>query len=512
MMNNPLVECIPNFSEGRRMDVVDQIADAIGSVSGVQILDRHSDEDHNRSVITILGGPEAVKEAAFSGIEKAAELIDMGQHQGAHPRIGAADVVPFVPIREISIEECVELARELGWRVGEELHIPVYLYEEAAAKPERVNLENIRRGQYEELKKAITDDPERAPDYGPALMGSAGAVVIGAREALIAFNVYLSTDDVSVAKKIAKTIRHSSGGLRYVKAMGVMVEGRAQVSMNLTNFKKTPIALVVETIRREAWHYGTTIHHGELVGLVPQEALLDAAVWYTQLDQFENNQVLENRLSKLAEEDTRAKYQFLDELASSEPTPGGGSAAAFTAAEAAALVAMVARLTLGKEKYADIQKEMKTILDKAEELRKKLAKAVEEDAMVFNSVMRAFKMPKTNEEEKQARKEAIQSASLHAAEISLKTAEMALEVMRLSLVAAGKGNLNAITDAGTAAALAHAAVASAGANVRVNLSGINGEDRAKQILSAMDNTENEAAEMSARIRSEVKKRSGVSML
>jgi glutamate formiminotransferase/formiminotetrahydrofolate cyclodeaminase len=277
--------------------VVEQIKAAITSVPGVKLLDGHSDPDHNRTVLTILGAPQPVKEAVFLSIQKAAELIDMDQHQGEHPRLGATDVVPFVPIREMSMADCVALARELGEQVGKELGIPVYLYEAAAQRPERVNLEDVRRGQYELLKEEIGNKPERDPDFGPAKLGKAGGTIIGAREPLIAYNIYLNSTDVSIAKKIAKTVRYSSGGLRYVKAMGVMVEGQAQVSMNLTNFRKTPIALVYETVAREARRYGTNTHHSELVGLIPQEALVDAAVWYTQMDQFEPDQILENRLA-----------------------------------------------------------------------------------------------------------------------------------------------------------------------------------------------------------------------
>ena len=233
-MAYPLVECIPNYSEGRRPEVVEQIKAAITSVPGVKLLDGHSDPDHNRTVLTILGEPQAVKEAVFLSIRKAAELIDMDQQQGEHPRLGATDVVPFVPIREMSMADCVALARQLGKQVGDELGIPVYLYEAAALRPERVNLEDVRRGQYELLKEEIGNKPERDPDFGPAKLGKAGATIIGAREPLIAYNIYLNSTDVSIAKKIAKTVRYSSGGLRYVKAMGVMVEGQAQVSMNLT--------------------------------------------------------------------------------------------------------------------------------------------------------------------------------------------------------------------------------------------------------------------------------------
>ena len=295
-MTQSLVECIANYSDARRPEVVEAIMGAITGVAGVRLLDRHSDIDHNRTVFTFVGEPQAVEEAAFRSIAKAAELINLDQHTGEHPRIGATDVVPFVPISGVSMADCVAMARRLGRRVGDELGIPVYLYEEAATRPERQNLENIRRGQYEALKIEMGVNPERDPDFGPRRVGPAGATVIGARQPLIAFNVYLTTDDLSIAKKIAKTVRHSSGGFRYVKALGVLVEGRAQVTMNLTNYHGTPVALVVEAIRREAARYGVAIHHTELVGLIPQEALVDAAVWYLQLDQFEKNQILESRL------------------------------------------------------------------------------------------------------------------------------------------------------------------------------------------------------------------------
>jgi glutamate formiminotransferase len=299
MMKNQLVECIPNFSEGRRTEVIDAIANAIEAVPGVLLLDRSSDRDHNRSVMTFVGSPEAVCEAAFYAITKAAELINLEDHQGQHPRIGATDVVPFVPLKNITIEKCVGLARILGLRVGQELNIPVYLYEAAATYPDRTNLENIRRGNYEGLKSAIQTDPARLPDFGPAQLGPAGATVIGARAPLIAFNVYLTTDDVEIARKIAVTVRHSSGGLRFVKALGLLVNGRAQVSMNLTDFTQTPVAQVMEMIRREAARYGTAVHHSELVGMIPQMALIDAARWYLQLDQFSLDQILETRLKEL---------------------------------------------------------------------------------------------------------------------------------------------------------------------------------------------------------------------
>jgi glutamate formiminotransferase len=296
-MMQQLVECVPNFSEGRRREVIDRLVAAIEQSPGAQVLDVQSDLDHNRTVVTIIGTPQAVAEAAYRGIATAAELIDMNHHRGGHPRMGATDVVPFVPVKGVTLEQCAVLARQVGERVGKELGIPVYLYEEAATRPERRNLADVRRGEYEGLRKEIAINPERRPDCGPAAMGTAGATAIGARPPLIAFNVYLNTGDVSPAKAIAKAVRHSTGGLHFVKALGLLVEGQAQVSMNLTDYRQTPIHRVLELIRAEATRYGLTITHTEVVGLLPAEALFDAAQFYLRLTGFSYNQVLENRLA-----------------------------------------------------------------------------------------------------------------------------------------------------------------------------------------------------------------------
>jgi len=294
-----LVECVPNFSEGRRAHVVDQIVDAMAAVSGIKVLDRHSDPDHNRSVITFVGHPEAVLEAAYRGIAAAAQLIDMDQHSGQHPRIGAADVVPFVPVRGVTLADCAALAQRLGQRVGHELGIPVYLYEAAALRPERRALPDVRRGEYEGLKAAITTDPSRLPDYGPARIGPAGAVAVGARPLLVAFNVYLSTADVEVARQIARAVRESSGGLPHVRALGMLVGGQAQVSMNLTDVSETPLHRVFEAVRGEAHRCGVEVASSEIVGMVAQQVLLNAARWYLQLDTFSLEQIIENRLGSL---------------------------------------------------------------------------------------------------------------------------------------------------------------------------------------------------------------------
>ncbi|RPI33901.1 MAG: glutamate formimidoyltransferase [Chloroflexota bacterium] len=518
-MPNAIVECIANYSEARRPEVVEEIARAITSAAGVSILDRHSDQDHNRTVITFVGSPPGVEEAAFRSIARAAELIDLDQHTGEHPRIGATDVVPFVPISGINMAECVEMARRLGRRVGEELKIPVYLYEEAATRPERQNLEKIRRGQYEALKAEMGVNPDRLPDFGPEHVGPAGATVIGARQPLIAYNVYLTSDDVSIAKKIAKAIRFSTGGLRYVKALGLLVEGRAQVSMNLTNFRETPVARVVELIRREAGRYGVGIHHSELVGLIPEEALVDAAIWHLQLDQFEPEQILERRLYAAQEpgsgspaEVAPEQTSFLDALAAGTPAPGGGSAAAHTGAAGAALVAMMARLTIGKKKYAGVEAEMQSILDQAEVLRLDLTQAVARDAAAFEAVMAAFRLPKDTPEQQKQRSEAIERATLEASRQPLDVARKAVQVMELAAQAIALGNVNAITDAGTGAALARAALAGASLNVRINLNSLQDKAIAQKMLDELQVLEGDAAGLEERVRAALQERAGLSLV
>ena len=505
-----LIECIPNFSEARRPEIIDQIAAAITSVEGARLLDRSSDLDHNRTVITFAGSPFAVEEASFRAIKTAAELIDLNNHTGEHPRIGATDVCPFVPLSEASIEECVAIAKRVGQRVGSELGIPVYLYEAAAMRPERTNLENIRKGQYEGLKAEIESNPERTPDFGPAKLGTAGATVIGARNPLIAFNVYLTTSDVDVAKKIAKAIRQSSGGFRYVKGLGMLVEGRAQVSMNLTNFQETPVARVVEMIRREAQRYGVGIHHSELVGLIPQEALTDAAVWYMQLDQFDKSQVLESRLYEShASSSADNGPSFLEELAAPTPTPGGGSAAAYAGAMGAGLVAMVAALTIGKKKYADVEAEMQAVRVVAESLRKELTQAVDDDASAFEALMGTFKLPKETDEEKTARAAAIASATLNAAHIPLHVAEQVIKVMELALKCAKKGNANAISDAMSGFAMCRASLTAAGYNVKINLNTLEDKSKGEKMLNELKVYEAKADELEKEIRKVMHERGGI---
>ena len=514
-MHAPLVECIPNFSDARRPEVIEKIRTSIAKVAQIEILDQHSDLDHNRTVITFIGPPSAVEEAAFQAISTAASLIDLNVQTGEHPRIGATDVVPFVPIKNITMQECVELAKRLGKRVGEALKIPVYLYEEAAATPERRQLENIRRGEYEQLKKEIQTNPDRAPDFGPSELSPAGATVIGARQPLIAYNVYLTTEDIRIAQKIARAVRHSSGGFRHVKAMGVLVEGRAQVSMNLTNFRDTPIHRVIEVIRVEAARYGVAIHHSELVGLIPQEALTDSAAWYLQLDGFEPHQILENRLSHpKPEEDQETRdqrFNFLDDLASSTPTPGGGSAAAFTGSAAASLAAMMGRVTIGKKKYAHVEEAMQSLIEKAEEARHILMQDVDNDAEAFNRYMEAIRMPKETPEQQAARADAIAEATLHAAQVPLDTARHALAAMELALTAGQLGNINALSDAASAVTLARAAITCAGLNVRTNLLGFNPPDQADPIIAETKKIEEKSKELYQKMNATLKERSDLSL-
>ncbi len=513
----PIVECIPNFSEARRPEIVNQIISAIESVAGVHILDQHSDLDHNRTVITYVGSPAAVEEAAFQAISKASALIDMNQHTGAHPRIGATDVVPFVPLSEVTMQDCIEMARRLAKRVGNDLNIPTYLYEEAATRPERQNLENIRKGQYEGLKEELGNNPERDPDFGPNKLGNAGATVIGARQPLIAFNVYLTTNEVSVAQKIAKSARQSNGGFRYVKAMGVMVEGRAQVSMNLTNFRQSSIARVVEFVRREAARYGVGIHHTELVGLTPEEALIEAAVWYLQLDQFEPKQILEQRLFEVQTHQTGNlngsgnEPNFIDRLAAATPTPGGGAASAYTAAEAAALVAMVARLTVGKKKYLEVEPQMWQVIEKADALRNKFFKAVAEDSNAFEGFLGAMKLPKDTEEQQNARIIAIEKATIQAILVPLNVAGKVPELLDLALIVAACGNINAISDAGTAGAFAKAVVSGTGLNVRINCKNLSDKHASEKYIRELKSIESEITEKSINLQKILKERADLEM-
>lgn len=502
------IECVPNFSEARRPEVIQAIVEAIQAVSGVQVLNVSSDLDHNRTVVTFVGDATGVEAGALAGIAKAAKLIDLDQHTGAHPRIGATDVVPFIPIQQASMDDCVAIARRLGERVGRELNIPVYLYEAAATRPDRHNLENIRRGQYEGLKAEIGSSPDRRPDFGPARLGKAGATVIGARPFLIAYNVYLNTTDVGIGKQIARAVRHSSGGLRYVKALGLLVEGQAQVSMNLTDYRKTPVHRVVEMVRREAAQHGVSVERSEVVGLIPQPALTDAAQWYLQLEGMPAEQILEHHLAEhnQAQDTGEPSDTFLDALAAGTPTPGGGAAAAHTGALAAALVGMVARLSLGKKRYADVASEMQTVRTVADKLRADLTASVSADIAAFDAVMRANKLPHDSRVDAAARDAAVEQALHEAAAVPLRVARDATQVLDLAVSVAEQGNPNAISDAGSAAHLALAAIRSAALNVRINAASVRDREASQRWLEEITTLENRADKTAETVRRSVQKR------
>jgi glutamate formiminotransferase len=466
-----LVECVPNFSEGRDESKVDAIVEAM-KADGVYLLDREMDADHNRCVITLVGQREAIQEAAIRGVGKAAELIDLTKHQGAHPRLGAADVVPFIPIEGVSIEDCVTMARHVGEQIWKRYQIPVYLYEAAATSPERQNLENIRRGQFEGIREEIATNPARKPDFGePRLHSTAGACVVGARKFLIAYNIFLNTPDVEIAKKIAKAIRFSSGGLRFLKAAGFLVRGQAQVSMNLTDFEQTPIHRVFEMVRREAERYGVAPASSEIVGLIPKKALEQAAEWFLQVENFDSSLILENRLAavmggKMAVGGLRAGVEpFIEQLAAPTATPGGGSAAAASAAMAAGLANMVASMSRGKKAYAEYERELSEAISRLSQLRDELKMAIDADAESYNSVMSAYKRAK----ESAAANGLVDSALKQATSVPLSVAERAREVLDLTKKLRPITNPNMKSDLTTAAALARAAIEGALANVEINL-------------------------------------------
>src|SRR5262245_39636053 len=467
-----LVECVPNFSEGRRAEVVDRILDAIAGVQGVTLLDREMDPDHNRSVLTFAGEPEAVVEAAYRAVERAAELIDLNQHRGQHPRMGATDVVPFVPVEGVTLDDCAELARRLGRRVGEALAIPVFLYEAAATSAARTSLADVRRGEFEGLREAIGRDPARRPDFGPEkIHATAGATAIGARRFLVAFNANLATPDVRVAKAVAAAIREQSGGLKHVRALGFSIENgrRAQVSMNLVNVEATPIHRVLALVRDEAARHGAVIGGCEVVGLVPESALLSAAEHALQLEGYRRDQVLELRLRTPPLTEAVPIASFFDQVAAGTPTPGGGTVAAFVGALAACLATMVANLTIGKKKYAAVEAEMLELKREAERLRGELLALARRDSEAFEAVLKARRAPQSTPAEQAEREAAIAVAEREACRVPLESARACLGVLALCEVAARHGNVNAASDAGVAALLARAAGDGALLNVQINL-------------------------------------------
>ena len=491
-----LVECVPNFSEGRRADVIGAIRDAIAAVDGVAVLDVSSDLSHNRTVVTFVVPVERAVDAAFAGIAKARDLIDLRHHTGEHPRMGAADVVPFIPLEGTTMEDCIVLARSLGERVGDELEIPVFLYERAATRADRENLADVRRGEFEGLREQIGTDPNRVPDYGPGRVHpSAGAVAIGARPFLVAYNVYLGpASNLQVAKDVAKALRHSTGGLRYVKALGLEVDGQAQVSMNLVDTEKTPLFRAFDMVKMEAAAQGVAATWSEIVGLVPERALFETAARHVQLRNFSPELVLERRVRE-AVQGGQSLSGFVAAVASSAPTPGGGSVAAHVGALAAALTQMVAGLTAGKKKYAAVDAEMREVSLRAAALVNELSALVARDAAAFSEVSAAYKLPADTADATARKEKVVTKALLAAAEVPLDTARACARVAELAVTVATKGNTNAASDAGVAALLADAGCRGAVLNVRINVASLSDKslgagllEEAKQLVTQTSET------------------------
>ncbi|MFZ5518689.1 MAG: glutamate formimidoyltransferase [Candidatus Zhuqueibacterota bacterium] len=518
-----LVECVPNFSEGRNKDVIQFITNEIEGTEGVKLLDVDPGADTNRTVVTFIGSPEGVKEAAFRAIKKAAEVINMREHKGAHPRMGATDVCPFVPVSGVTMAECVEIARDLGKRVADELNISVYLYEEAATTPERRSLATIRSGEYEGLAEKL-NDPNWKPDFGePVFNEKSGATVIGAREFLIAYNVNLNTKDKKLAHDIALSVRESGrnkrdadgkfvrdehgvpvmepGLLPATRAVGWYIDtyGLAQVSINFINYKITPPHVAFDVICSEANKRGLRVTGSELVGLIPLQAMLDAGRYYllkqgkspgVSEEELVESAVVSLGLRDLTPFDPAKKiieYQvrelkgplvkkdlrdFSNELASESPAPGGGSVAALAGALGAALSTMVANLTVGKKGYESQWEPMRNVAVRGQELKDALLRAVDEDTKAFNTLMAAFGLPKKTGDQASQRESAIQSATKGACLVPLSVMKNSLIVMELARTVALHGNENAASDAGVAALMARAAVHGAGLNVKINLPGI----------------------------------------
>lgn len=469
-MGSPLVECVPNFSDGRDQATIAALRSAIVSVSGVQLLDVQTDASHNRSVFTFVAPPAAAADAAFAAMGIAMKRIDLTKHSGEHPRMGATDVVPFVPVTGITMEDCVALARRLGERVGKELEIPVFLYARAATRPDRVLLPDVRKGEFEGMRGRMLE-----PDFGPARVHpTAGATAIGARPFLVAFNVYLDSTDVSIAKEIAKQIRTSSGGLPGVQASGFEVNGVAQVSMNLLDIDITSPASVFNAIKTLAEKRGVAVQKSEIVGLIPERAIIGAVGAALKLPDATDH-ILE---AKIRAAQGPSLDAWIDELAGGAPTPGGGSAAALAGTLGAALVAMVARLTIGKKAYAAVEGRAKEIVVEAEQLRGELRRLVDEDAAAYGGVSRAYKIPKDDP----TRSRAVDDALLAAARTPAEVVKRARRVQQLATEIGAIGNKNASSDARVAGLLAGTAIDGALENITVNVAAMADPARAQGLM------------------------------
>ncbi len=529
-----IVECVPNFSEGRNNAVINAIDAAITAVEGVKLLNVDPGADFNRTVYTFVGEPEPVLEAALQSARVGVALIDMTKHKGEHARMGALDVMPFIPIKGVTEKECIELSKRFGKQMAEELGIPVFLYAKSATKPERVRLPDIRKGEYEALEEKFKD-PAFKPDFGkPVFVPKSGATATGAREILIAYNINLNTSDKTIASAIAGKIRTSGvvkrdskgnkiigpdgkaeripGRFRGVQAGGMMYdENIAQVSMNLLQYRDVNLHDVFEATKREAAKLGVQVTGSEIVGLVPKDALILAGKFYAkkqhittsdeeelvmlaidQLDlsdlyEFEpGEKVIEYMVEETGPLASMTICDFLSELASKSPAPGGGSVAALSGALGAALSSMVCNLTIGKDSYKNVEDDMGESLKKSEQLRKELTILIDEDTEAFTDVIRAFKMPKETDSQKQKRSHAIQEGYKTAAQVPLQTAKTCEQILDVAQIVAEKGNQQSITDAAVSALMAKAGVQAALLNVKINLGSIKDEKFTKQLMQELD--------------------------
>ncbi len=543
-----IVECVPNFSEGIDNSIIEAIAAAIKTVDGVKLLNVDPGADFNRTVYTFVGEPEPVLEAAFQAAKVGIALIDMTKHKGEHARMGALDVMPFIPIKGVTQDDCIKLSKKFGERMGKELGIPVFLYANSAIKKERVRLPDIRKGEYEALEEKFKD-PSFKPDYGkPVFVPKSGATATGAREILIAYNINLDTNDKSIASKIAGKIRTSGvlkkdkngekiigpdgkakripGCFKGVQAGGMMYdENIAQISMNLLNFYNVSLHDVYEASKEEARKLGANVTGSEIVGLVPKEALSLAGKFYMKKEKmkvstneeelvsiaieklglsqlypfYPEEKVIEYMVEETGPLASLSVKGFLSELASSSPAPGGGSVAALSGALGCALSSMVCNLTIGKEKYTNVQDEIKAVFSNSEKLRKELTTFIDKDTEAFNEVMKAFKMPKETDQQKNKRKQAIQQAFKKAALVPLETAQICEKILDVALVVAEKGNQSSITDAAVSALMANAGVKSAILNVRINLGSIKDEKFVENTISELEKIESNSSDKTDKI-------------
>ncbi|HON17970.1 MAG TPA: glutamate formimidoyltransferase [Salinivirgaceae bacterium] len=548
-MSKKIIECVPNFSEGNDMQIIKQITDQIESVEGVRLLDVDPGKATNRTVVTFVGTPEEVCEAVFRAVKKAQELIDMRKHKGAHPRFGATDVCPLVPVSNITMEEVVDYAHKLAERIGRELSIPVYCYEFAAKEAKRKNLASCRAGEYEALPQRIVS-AEWRPDYGPSewneSVAKSGATAVGARNFLIAYNVNLNTTSVRRANSIAFDVRergrvkregdpitgkivkdennnpvYEPGLLKAVKAIGWYIEeyGIAQISMNLTDITITPMHIAFDTVCERAHARGLRVTGSELVGVVPLQAMLDAGKYFLK-KQHRSTGIPDSEIIKIAvkslgldelypfdpkkkiieymleEENPKALIRknlidFANETASESPAPGGGSISAYMGTLGAALATMVANLSSHKRGWDERWEEFSNWAEKGKEIQEKLIRLVDEDTNAFNKIMSAFDLPKGTESEKEARKKAIQDATKYATEVPFKTMELCLEASKIAKTMAEIGNPNSVTDAGVGALAARSGAYGAFLNVKINASGLDDKEFANQIIAKAQNILNE---------------------